>query len=259
MISPLAYVDSSARLGKNVTVHPFAYIDKNVEIGDDNVIMPYASVLSGTRMGSGNTVYQGAIVGAVPQDFKHNGEDTFVRIGNQNVIREYAVIARGTFPTHDTVIGDGNFIMQAARISHDVLIGNHCIIGNGAQISGYCQIDDCVILASDVLMQGNTRVGKYALVQSGCRFTKDIPPFVVAAHEPTCFYSINTKVLKAKGFSDTLVKHIAQTYGILYKANASHRDVIIRIREQIPSSPHIDEIIQFAEQSKLGLVPAKNE
>lgn len=69
MISPLAYVDPSAKLGKNVTVHPFAYIDKNVEIGDDNVIMPYASLMSGTRMGNGNTVYQGAVVAAVPQDF----------------------------------------------------------------------------------------------------------------------------------------------------------------------------------------------
>lgn len=68
MISPLAYVDPSAKLGKNVTVHPFAYIDKNVEIGDDNVIMPYASLMSGTRMGNGNTVYQGAVVAAVPQD-----------------------------------------------------------------------------------------------------------------------------------------------------------------------------------------------
>lgn len=74
MISPLAYVDPSAKLGKNVTVHPFAYIDKNVEIGDDNVIMPYASLMSGTRMGNGNTVYQGAVVAAVPQDLLIQGK-----------------------------------------------------------------------------------------------------------------------------------------------------------------------------------------
>ena len=83
MISPLAYVDpSSAKIGKNVTVHPFAYIDKNVEIGDDNVIMPYASLMSGARMGNGNTVYQGAVVAAVPQDFTYTGEDTCAYVGN---------------------------------------------------------------------------------------------------------------------------------------------------------------------------------
>ena len=83
MISPLAYVDPSAKIGKNVTVHPFAYIDKNVEIGDDNVIMPYASLMSGTRMGNGNTVYQGAVVAATPQDFNYTGEETIARIGNK--------------------------------------------------------------------------------------------------------------------------------------------------------------------------------
>ena len=91
MISPLAYVDPSAKLGNNVTVHPFAYIDKNVEIGDNNVIMPYASLMSGTRMGNGNTVYQGAVIAAVPQDFCYTGEDTIARIGDNNVIRENAV------------------------------------------------------------------------------------------------------------------------------------------------------------------------
>ena len=92
MISPLAYVDPSAKLGKNVTVHPFAYIDKNVEIGDDNEIMPYASLMSGTRMGNGNKVYQGAVIAADPQDFAYKGDDTLAIIGDNNVIRENAVI-----------------------------------------------------------------------------------------------------------------------------------------------------------------------
>ena len=209
MISPLAYVDPSAKLGNNVTVHPFAYIDKNVEIGDNNVIMPYASLMSGTRMGNGNTVYQGAVISAVPQDFNFTGEDTFVRMGDNNVIRENAVITRG----------------------HDVEIGNECIIGNGSQVSGNCKIFDRAILTSNVLMQGNTRLGSYSIVQGGCRFTKDIPPFIVAAHEPISFYSINTHVLEHEGFSETLIKHIAQAYRILYKANTSQHDALLRIKE----------------------------
>ena len=206
MISPLAYVDPSAKLGKNVTVHPFAYIDKNVEIGDDNVIMPYASLMSGTRMGNGNTVYQGAVVAAVPQDF------AFTEVGNR------------------------------------------CIIGNGSQVSGNCIIYDNAILTSNVLMQGNTRLGSYSVVQGGCRFIKDIPPYIVAAHEPIAFYSINTKVLEHTGFSETIIKHIAQAYRILYKANTSLHDALGRIREQIPNGPEIENIIQFVETSKLGII-----
>ena len=254
MISPLAYVDPSAKLGKNVTVHPFAYIDKNVEIGDDNEIMPYASLMSGTRMGNGNKVNHGAVIAAVPQDFAYKGDDTLAIIGDNNVIRENAVIIRGTFPGHATKIGSGNFIMTGARLSHDVEVGNKCIIGNGSQVSGNCIIEDCAILTSNVLMQGNTRLGSYAAVQGGCRFTKDIPPYCVAAHEPTSFYSINTMVLQHEGFSETVLKHIAHAFRILYKANTSVEDALRRIEEQVPSSPEIVHLVEFVRNSKLGII-----
>ena len=254
MISPLAYVDPSAKIGNNVTVHPFAYIDKNVEIGDDNVIMPYASLMSGTRMGNGNTVYQGAVIAATPQDFDYSGEETIARIGNNNVIRENAVIIRGTHVEHESSIGDNNFIMTGARLSHDVEVGSRCIIGNGSQVSGNCKIFDNAILTSNVLMQGKTRLGSFSIVQGGCRFIKDIPPFIVAAHEPISLYSINTVVLEHFGFSDTLIKHIAQAYRILYKANTSQHDALLRIKEQIPNSPEIEQIIEFVETSKLGII-----
>lgn len=257
MISPLAYVDPSAKIGSNVTVHPFAYIDKNVEIGDNNVIMPYASIMSGARIGNGNTIYQGAVIAAVPQDFAYTGEDTIARIGDDNVIRENAVIIRGTHTGHETKVGNGNFIMTGARLSHDVEVGNRCIIGNGSQVSGNCQIFDCAILTSNVLMQGNTRLGSYSLVQGGCRFVKDIPPFIVAAHEPITFYSINTKVLEHSGYSETLIKHIAQAYRILYKVNTSQEDALLRIREQIPMSPEVQNILDFVESSKLGIIQHK--
>lgn len=254
MISPLAYIDPSAKLGKNVTVHPFAYIDKNVEIGDNNVIMPYASLMSGTRMGNNNTVYQGAVIAAVPQDFLFKGDDTLARIGDNNVIRENAVITRGTFADHDTQVGNGNFIMQAARISHDVEIGNSCIVGNGSQVSGFCKIYDNAILTSNVLMQGHTRLGSYSIVQGGCRFIKDIPPFIVAAHDPTTFYSINTRILEYEKFSEPLIKQIAQAYRILYKSNTSMNDAILRIEEQIPKSPELDKLLEFLRSTKLGII-----
>ncbi len=257
MISPLAYVDPSAKIGNNVTIHPFAYIDKNVEIGDNCVIMPYASVMSGARMGKNNTVYQGAVVAAVPQDFHFTGEDTLAVIGDDNIIRENAVIIRGTHPDHATTVGNGNFIMCNARLSHDVELGNHCIIGNGSQVSGNCIIEDCSILTSNVLMQGGTRMGTFSLVQGGCRFIKDIPPYIVAAHEPIAFYSINTKVLEAVGMSETIIKHIAQAYRILYKVNTSQHDALLRIKEQIPTSPEIEYIVEFVKSSKLGIIQHK--
>ena len=254
MSSPLAYVDPSAKIGKNVTIHPFAYIDKNVEIGDNNVIMPYASLMSGTRMGNGNTIYQGAVIAAVPQDYCYKGEPTIARLGNNNVVRENAIVTRATFPDHETIVGDGNFIMQTVRLSHDSEISNNCIVGNGSQVSGWCKMDDWAILASHVLMHGHTHVGTHAMVQGGCRFTKDIPPYIVAAHEPTAFYSVNTKVLEHVGLSETVIKHIAQAYRLIYKVNTSLFDALLRIEEQVPGSPEITNIIEFCRNSKLGII-----
>lgn len=254
MISPLAYIDPSAQIGKNVTIHPFAYVDKNVVIGDDNTIMPYASIMSGARIGNGNTIYQGAVIAAVPQDFKFTGEETVARIGNDNVIRENAVITRATHADGETVIGDGNFIMQAVRLSHDVKVGNHCIVGNGSQVSGHCQIFDHAILTSNVLMQGKTRMGAYSVIQGGCRFTKDIPPYIVVAHEPATFYCVNTFVLEHEKFPDTIIKHLTQAYRLLYKVNTSVDDAVKRIEEQVPSSLEIKNIIEFVRSSKLGII-----
>lgn len=164
------------------------------------------------------------------------------------------MIIRATFGGDETVVGNNNFIMQGARISHDVIIGNGCIIGNGSQVSGCCVIEDYAILTSNVLMQGHTRLGTYAAVQGGCRFTKDIPPYCVAAHEPTSFYSINTMVLQHEGFSETVLKHIAHAFRILYKANTSVEDALRRIEEQVPSSPEIVHLVEFVRNSKLGII-----
>ena len=111
MISPLAHVDPAAKIGSNVTIHPFAYIEADVEIGDGCEIKPYASILNGTRMGSGNKVFQGAVIGALPQDFRWKGEKTYCYIGNNNVIREHVIINLGINPSGGTHIADDNFIM----------------------------------------------------------------------------------------------------------------------------------------------------
>lgn len=254
MISPLAYVDAEAKLGKNVTVHPFAYIDKHVEIGDNCEILPYASVLSGTRMGSGNKVFQGAVVGAIPQDFAYKGEDTILKIGNNNTIRENVVINRATHPEGCTCIGDGNFLHEGVHISHDTQIGNNSVLGYGCKISGNCEIQDCVIFGGGILMSQGCRVGTWSMVQTGSRFRKDIPPYIIAAKEPIEYYGVNATLLAKQGFSEKILKHIANAYRIIYHSNTSIYDALLRIRDQIPMSEEIENIIAFVDASRQGII-----
>ncbi|MEI3155500.1 MAG: acyl-ACP--UDP-N-acetylglucosamine O-acyltransferase [Odoribacter sp.] len=255
MISPLAYIDTEAKLGKNVTVHPFAYIDKNVEIGDNCTIMPYASILSGTRMGVDNIVYQGAIIGATPQDFKFKGEDTLLKIGNHNTIREKVIINRGTNTTDCTIVGNGNFLLEGVHLAHDTHLGNNCVLGNGAKTTGNCVIDDCAILGNDVILKHGCHVGSWALLKDGCRANKDVPPFIVAAHNPITYYGINAVILsKEKQLPETIIDDIAKAYRQIYQCSTSLENAIRRIKEIIPLNPEISYLIEFIENSKKGII-----
>lgn len=255
MISPLAYVNSDAKIGRNVTIHPFAYIDKNVVIGDGCEIMPYASILSGTRMGTGNRVFQGAVIAAEPQDFNFKGEDTLAVIGDNNVIRENVVINRATTSEGRTVIGDGNFLHEGVHVSHDTKIGNHSVFGYGSKISGNCTIEDHVIFGGNILMSQGCRVGTWAMIQTGCRFRNDVPPYIVAAREPTTYYGVNAVVMQHENVCDErVIKHISHAYRIIYQGNTSLYDALLMIKDQVPMSKEIEHIIDFINASKLSII-----
>lgn len=255
MISPLAYVDPSAKLGNNVEVKPFAYIDKNVTIGDNCVIMPYASIMEGTTMGSGNKVYQHAVIGAEPQDFHHvPGTRSAVIIGNDNCIRENVVIAGGTDPDTATVIGNGNFLMDKVHICHDAHIHNRCVLGIGVSVAGNCEIFDCSIQSSGAMIQQHVRVGKFSLVQSGCRVQHDVPPYAILGGNPAAYHGVNAVILQHEGLTERILRHIANAYRLVYTGNFSLEDAVIKIGEQIPGSIEIDEIVNFIKAAKHGIV-----
>ena len=148
MISPLAFVDPAAKLGKNVTVQPFAYIEGDVEIGDDCIIMSGARILDGTRLGQRNKVHQKSLL----------------IIGDQNDIRENVVVSRATHEGDATRIGNENFLMDGVHLCHDVQIGNHCVLGLKTIVAGDCRISDCTILSSNVILQQDAALRKTFLL-----------------------------------------------------------------------------------------------
>ena len=255
MISPLAYVHPEAKLGKNVEVGPFAYIDKGVIIGDNCVIKPHVSILEGTTMGTGNIVYENAVIGSTPQDFHFvEGQKTHVVIGDNNRIRENVVIAGSTYEDKATTIGNNNFLMERTHICHDVHIFNHCVVGIGSCIAGESELHDYSIQSNVVVVQQHVRVGRFSLIQSGCRVQKDVPPYVILGGNPASYHGINTVVLKHFKVTDRILRHIANTYRIIYTGNFSLQDAVTKIPEQIPMSDEIQKILDFIQEAKNGIV-----
>jgi acyl-ACP--UDP-N-acetylglucosamine O-acyltransferase len=254
MISDHVVIDPSVKMGKNVTIYPFVYIEKNVTIGDDCVIYPYVSIMEGTTLGKGNKVHQGAVLGAIPQDFNYKGDATEVVIGDNNTIRENVVINRATNAGDKTVIGNDNFLLEGCHVLHDAQIGNNCVFGSGSKISGCCEIHDGVILSSNVIVNPKVRVGASAMIQSGCRCSKDVPPYIVAAHNPINYAGVNTAVLTNLGVDEKIQKHIANAYRLIFHDKTSIFDAVLQVKEQIQQSAEIDNVIAFVEASQLGII-----
>lgn len=253
-ISQQAYIDPKAKIGKNVTIYPFAYIEGNVEIGDDCVIYPYVSVMNGTRMGHGNKIFQNTVLGAEPQDFNYCGEDSQLIIGNGNIIRENVVINRATHCSGQTVIGDHNFLMEGVHVSHDTKIGRANVFGYGTKIAGDCIIGDRVIFSSGVIANPGVRVGDAVMVQSGCRFSKDVPPFIVASDNPVKFGGVNFTILRNHGVSEKVLSHIANAYRLIFHGQTSVFDAVLQVKEQVPDGNEIRNIVSFIQDTKLGII-----
>ncbi|MBR1712550.1 MAG: acyl-ACP--UDP-N-acetylglucosamine O-acyltransferase [Alloprevotella sp.] len=253
-ISPLAFVSPKAQLGDNNTVGPFCYIDENVVIGDNNTLMNSVTLLYGTRIGSGNQLFPGAVLGAIPQDLKFQGEETTAEIGDNNRIRENVTINRGTAAKGQTVVGSGNLLMEGMHVGHDCLIGDGCIIGNSTKLAGEVVIDDNAILSAGVLIHQFCRVGGYVMVGGGSRTSQDIPPFIIAGREPICYCGINLVGLRRRGFSAELIGNIHAAYRILYNSQQLRDEAIADIQANVPKSKEIEYIVSFIQSSKRGII-----
>ena len=254
MISPLAYIHPEAKIGENVEIAPFVFIDKNVVIGNNNKIMSNANILYGSRIGNGNTIFPGAVIGAIPQDLKFRGEETTAEIGDNNSIRENVTINRGTAAKGKTVVGNGNLLMEGVHVAHDAIIGNGCIIGNATKMAGEIIIDDYTIISGAVLMHQFCRVGGYGMIQGGTRFSKDIPPYIIAGREPVAYCGINIVGLRRRGLSNELIEDIHNAYRLIYQSGLNISDALVKIEEDIPMSPEIEYIVNFIRGSERGII-----
>lgn len=258
-ISPWAYIHPEAKIGENCKIGPFCYIDRNVEIGDNNVLMNSVTVNYGARIGNGNTIFPGTSISTIPQDLKFRGEDTLAIIGDNNSIRENVTISRGTASKGKTIVGSNNLLMENVHIAHDCVIGSETIIGNSTKFAGEVIVDDRAIISAVVLVHQFCRIGGYVMVQGGCRFSKDVPPYIIAGREPTVYAGINIVGLRRRQFSNELIENIHNAYRIIYQDGLTTTEALQKVAEEIPMSKEIEYILDFIKSSQRGIIPAREK
>ncbi len=252
MRQPLSYVHPDARVAENVVIEPFVTIDKDVEIGRGTWIGSNVTIMSGARIGENCKIFPGAVIAAIPQDLKFQGEKTTVEIGNNTTIRECVTINRGTSAKGKTIVGDNCLLMAYVHIAHDVVLGSHIILANSVQVAGEVIIEDWAIVGGVSAIHQFVRIGTHTMLSGGSFVGKDVPPYVKAGRMPVSYVGINSIGLRRRGFSNDKINELQEIYRFVYQKGLNNKKAIERIEAEMPASKERDEIILFFNSSQRG-------
>ena len=254
MIDTRAIIHPSARLANNVSVGPWSIIGANVEIDEGTDISSHVVIKANTRLGKNNTVYQFASVGEDPADKKYAGEDTWLEIGDGNIIREGCTLHRGTASGAGiTRIGDNNLMMAYVHIAHDCIVGNNTVFANNAGLSGHAIVDDWAILGGYAGVNQFLRIGAHAMVGGMTHISHDVPAYVIVSGSPAAVRSVNTVGLERRGFDADTVKQIRRAFKVIYKKGLSLQEAQSQVAKMAVNSPAIDLLLQSIQGSAKGI------
>ncbi len=254
MKQPLAYVHPDAKIAENVVIEPFVSIDRDVVIGEGTRIGSSVTILPGTRIGKNCNIFPGAVIGAIPQDLKFRGEYTTVEIGDNNTIREYVTINRGTASKGKTIVGNNNLLMAYVHIAHDCHLGNYLILGNNTQLAGEVIIDDWAIISGMTGIHQFCRLGSHVMIGGGSLVRKDVPPYIKAGREPLAYVGINSIGLRRRNFSNDKIREIQDIYRYIYQKGLNTSQAIEVIEAEMPATQERDDILLFIKDSKRGII-----
>lgn len=253
-VHPTAVVGPGAKLHPTVEVGPYAVIGGQVTIGAGTTVGPHAVIEGRTRIGERNKVFQFASVGAQPQDLKYAGEDSALEIGDENLIREFTTLHKGTTGGGGvTRIGNRNLFMAYAHVAHDCRVGDGCVLANAATLGGHVDIGDHVILGGLAAVHQFTRIGQHAFVAGGTMVVMDVPPFCTAQGDRAELVGINSIGLARHGFSEDQIGRVKEAYRILFRSKLPLEEAVERLRTELGDQTEIQTLLAFVTSSHRGL------
>lgn len=253
-IHPTAIVHAKAELGVGVRIGPYAVIGDEVRLGDGTEVGPHAVLEGRLEVGPRCRVFAGAIIGFPPQDVKHKpGTPSGVRIGADNVIREYATIHRSSLEEGWTVVGDGCFIMASSHVAHDCRIGNRVVLTNFAGLTGFVEVEDRAVISGLTGVHQFVRIGTLAYVGGCSRLSQDVPPYFLVEGNPAEVRGVNVVGLRRANVPAEARLELQRAFKILYRSGHTTAHALERMRAELQPSEYIDRLVQFIAASKRGI------
>jgi UDP-N-acetylglucosamine acyltransferase len=256
-IHPTAIIDGTSEISPEAEIGPYCTIGPQTRIGAGTILDSHVCVHGWTSIGEKCRFYNHGSIGTDPQDLKYTGEPTQLKIGNNNVFREFVSLNRGTKGGHGiTVIGNNNFLMAYSHVAHDCILGDHVIMANAATLAGHVTVGDHATVGAFSAVHQFCRVGPHAFIGGFSVVTRDALPFIktVGARNEAKIYGINSIGLQRKGFSAQSMDELKRIYKILFRSSLNTGDALAKAKEYTWTAPEVATLIGFIETSERGFI-----
>jgi UDP-N-acetylglucosamine acyltransferase len=248
-----AIISPDAVIAEDVVIGPFTIVEPDVTIGAGTKIYNNVTIKSGSRIGKRNIIYQGSVIAAIPQDLKFAGEYTEVFIGDENSIREFVTVSRGTAEKKKTIIGSGCLFMANSHVGHDCIIGNHCIFANSVALGGHVETEDYVRIGGLVGVHQFVKIGTHSMIGAHAMVVKDVAPFGLYSGNPMSYEGLNLVGLRRADFDDDSLETLKQSFKLLFNSGLNVSQAVEKIKNELPQTNEIKHLIKFIELSSRGI------
>ena len=251
-IHPTAIIDPEAEIDPDVEIGAYVVIEGQVKIKRGTRVMAHAYLTGWTEIGKGNEIHPGAALGGAPQDKAYHGQESYLRIGANNIIREHVQIHRGTAPGSATVIGNDNFLMATSHIGHNCRLGDNVILANGAMLGGYVDVGNNVFISGNCVVHQFVRIGEYALMRGLSGTSRDVPPYAIVDWQHTV-RGVNVVGLKRAGFDEKRIRAIRAAFRILFRQGRNLALAVKEVENCNGANQDVEALLEFIKASKRGV------
>lgn len=259
MIHSTAVIDESAKIspdaviGPGVVVGAYAIIGPKVEIGEGTEIAAHAVIKKNCIIGKHNKIHSFVSLADDPQDIHYKGQESWLHIGDHNIIREFSTIHRSAKEGGITSVGDHNFIMCYAHIAHDCKIANHVVFANNATVGGHVNVSDHATLGGSALVHQNCNVGAYSFVGGASALNQDVLPYVMVHGVPAHPIAVNIVGLRRHGFSKEVIDHIRSAYRILFRRGYGLMNARAELEKMALECKELELMLEAIDKSTRGI------
>jgi UDP-N-acetylglucosamine acyltransferase len=251
-IHPTAVIDLKAEIESDVEIGPYVVIEGPVKIRRGTRVMAHACLIGGTEIGAENEIHPGAVLGDAPQDKAYTGEETYLKIGDHNIFREYVQVHRGTVAGSSTVIGSHNFLMATSHVGHNCRLGDQNVLANGALLGGHVEVGNGVFISGNCVVHQFVRIGDYALMRGLSGTSRDVPPYAIIDWQHTV-RGVNVVGLKRAGFDEQRIRKIREAFRVLFRKGRNLSLAVKEIEKLGRADKDVSALLEFIRSSKRGV------